>query len=123
MTLTWLVTCIDKVPTEGGLSKVCKKMDVMLVGEIERGNGVGGTEVTFQYGRVTLNSPDSGNFIDFDSLTDEICCGWAKDVLGTTKVNEMETEVNDLLKELQDGTKSNLALPWWPSNIERKLIG
>ena len=105
MTLTWKIMSLEQVPSEGSLSKVCKKIDWMIKGEED-------TNSTYQYGKVTLNNADSGNFIDFDSLTEANCIAWAKDVLGTTKVNELETEVTNSLKELKDGTKSNSNLPW-----------
>lgn len=105
MTTTWKIYNLER-QTENG-----------LVIEVTYGCiGVSTNFKTRQTGILGLEGdPTDPNFVAWEDLTEEIVIGWVKDELGTEKVNEMETKIEDRLtgreEELSNKTTEE-GLPW-----------
>ena len=108
MALKWEITRINKAPSEGSLSNVCKEIE-WVVSEDD-------PEKTMKYeayrlGVVTLKDADSDSFVEFDSLTHEVCTKWVKDLLGSSEVSAIEDDVNRQLVEQETGSVTT-GVPW-----------
>ena len=62
------------------------------------------------YGSLGLERPE-GEMIPFDSLTEELCVGWAKDALGEEKVAEIEAALQSQIDEKRSPTRLP-GVPW-----------
>lgn len=62
------------------------------------------------YGSLGLERPES-EMIPFDSLTEEICVGWAKEKLGEEKVAEVEAALQSQIDEKRSPTRM-AGVPW-----------
>lgn len=62
------------------------------------------------YGSLGLERPES-EMIPFDSLTEEICVGWAKEKLGEEKVAEVEAALQGQIDEKRSPTRM-AGVPW-----------
>jgi hypothetical protein len=65
-------------------------------------------------GSVGLESPDTGSFIPYDDITEEIAINWTKEYLtkdNANKLQELESLVTERLNELENPTIL-LGKPW-----------
>jgi len=107
MALRWEISRINKAPTEGSLSNVCKEMEWVVSEDDSEKNKY----AAYRLGVVTLSSADSDSFIEFDDLTRDNCISWVKSILGTTEVTAIETSVNNKIAAEEAGT-STVGFPW-----------
>jgi len=106
-TKTWIVHCIDKVNTEGGLNDVCKKIGWVAMKKHQSQNA-------FKIGVTTLNSANSESYTAFSDLTESQCITWVKNILGTSEVTAIENEISASITEQDKGTitRLNNNFPW-----------
>tara|TARA_R100000995_G_scaffold80365_1_gene52118 strand:- start:411 stop:743 length:333 start_codon:yes stop_codon:yes gene_type:complete len=108
MALKWQIAQINKIPSEGSLSNVCKKIE-WVVSEsdpVERKK-----YQAYKLGVVTLESASSDSFTAFETITEDTCVSWVKNVLGSSEVTAIETDVNNQISEQKAGTMTT-GLPW-----------
>lgn len=108
MALKWQISRINKTPSEGSLSNVCKEIE-WVVSEDEPAKR--DNYAAYKLGVVTLNSANSNSFIAFESLTEDDCVLWVKNILGATEVTAIEANVNNQIAEQTEGTIT-IGFPW-----------
>tara|TARA_R100001460_G_scaffold44496_2_gene81287 strand:+ start:39 stop:368 length:330 start_codon:yes stop_codon:yes gene_type:complete len=108
MALQWQIAQINKIPTEGSLSNVCKKIEYVVSESdpVERKKCQ-----AYRIGVVTLESASSDSFTTFEDLTEDTCVTWLKNVLGASEVTAIETDVNNQISKQKAGTMTK-GLPW-----------
>ena len=108
MALKWHVAQINKIPSEGSLSNVCKELEwiVLESDPIERKK-----YRAYKLGVATLESANSDSFTTFEDLTEDTCVTWLKNVLGASEVTAIETDVNNQISKQKAGTMTK-GLPW-----------
>ena len=83
-----------------------------------------GDDSATKFGDIKLPKPSSG-MIAYDSLTESQVVTWVKDKLGTSKVNEIETnlqaEIDNFKSQKINVTEGDVGLPWDTSGtVERR---
>jgi len=108
MALQWQIAQINKIPTEGSLSNVCKKIEYVVSESdpVERKKCQ-----AYRIGVVTLESASSDSFTKFEDLTEDTCITWVKNVLGSSEVTAIETDVNNQISGQKVGAIT-IGLPW-----------
>jgi hypothetical protein len=108
MTVTWKIATIEKAPTEGNLSDVCKVIH-WRADEIETVDGVdysGGS-----YGSVSLEAPDASSFTAYASITESDAISWAKAALGADEVTRVEASIASQITEAKTPSITT-GVPW-----------
>jgi len=108
MALKWYVSRINKTSLEDSLSNVCKEIEWVVS---EDDPAIKENYEAYKLGVVTLNSAKSDSFIPFESLTLDECVLCVKNVLGSSEVTAIETDVNNQISEQKAGTITT-GLPW-----------
>lgn len=106
MTTEWQIVDLEKKPTEGSFSNVCKSINWVVIDRDESSN-----IASYKFGETTLESPSSSSFVAFDDLTEDTCIGWVKNILGSTETTSTETGVTSKLTELKDSSITR-GIPW-----------
>ena len=85
ITYTWNVNTMDVAPTDNNLNNVVKVIHWRLT-------ATDGTHIADSFSTLSLETPDSENFVEFDDLTEQEVIQWVE-----SKVN-----VDNLKQGLQD---------------------
>jgi len=108
MTVTWTITQLDRQETKDSLSDVVLNVNwyAYETKTVDSKNYSGK-----EFGTVTLNAPDSSNFKDYKSLTQNEVITWVKNVLGTDEITKIETSIaTQITKATEPPVLSGL--PW-----------
>ena len=99
----WQVNTLERSLADGFVEKL-----------IYRVNGLDSGEEKYRAtGEITFTKPESlpSDFVNYESLTSEVCISWLKSSLGTDRVTEIETGIKnqmDLIATPVTGTGK----PW-----------
>lgn len=91
ITYTWVISSLECKINENNLENVVQTIHWRYIGDDE---GVQ-SEV---YGSVSLDSPDSNDFIPYDNLTQLIVESWLESNLDVTQYQNMISEQIELIK-------------------------
>ena len=108
MTVTWTIATIEKAPTEGSLSDVCKVIhwradDKETVDGVDYSGG--------SYGSVSLEAPDASSFKAYASITESDAISWAKAAMGTDEVTRVEASIASQITEAKTPSITT-GVPW-----------
>lgn len=106
-TYTWTVTMLECVPAANGLQNIVQTIRWKLSGD----DGVNSTEIN---NVTTINPPDSGEFIQYSSLTEAQVITWLTDALGEHGVTEAKSLVDKILELIANPPVVTPELPWAP---------
>ncbi len=107
MAVTWSVR-LEGTKTVGSLSDVVTKI-YWTATDSETIDNV--THNGSESSSVDLAEPDSSNFIALNSITNETAIAWVKAILGSDKVNLIETEIAQHITESKTPTKFENFVP------------
>ena len=111
MAITWTIATIEKAPTEGSLSDVCK----VLHWRADDKETVDGVDYTGgSYGSVNLAAPDASSFTAYASITEANAVSWVKSVLGSEEVTATEDALAAKIAELKVPVEKT-GIPWGPT--------
>jgi hypothetical protein len=89
----WKFPAVDCYLEKNGLKDVVFRIHWRYEGR----KGIHNTEF---YGHTDLNSPSEENFILLDNITAELLKTWTSNILGSTRIEEMQTELSIELNNL-----------------------
>ena len=108
MAVTWTIATIEKAPTEGSLSDVCK----VIHWRADDKETVDGVDYTGgSYGSVSLEAPDASSFKAYASITESDAISWAKAAMGTDQVTQVETSIASQITEAKTPSITT-GVPW-----------
>lgn len=102
---TWKIESLESHPSVNGLEKVVSVVHWRLFGD-------DGSNTVSVYGSVNLEAPDSDNFSQYSTLTQDQIIEWTKAALGQDRVNAFYESVNNQLSTLLAPQKVPTELPW-----------
>jgi len=112
MAVTWDVVNLDATKTVGSLSDVITTVHWTASDSETVGSGDSAVVHSgYSYGSVGLAEADSGSFTAYASVTKDNAIAWAKAVLGSDKVTEIETNIAAQITESKTPTKTS-GVPW-----------
>ena len=108
MAVTWTIATIEKAPTEGSLSDVCKVIhwradDKETVDGVDYSGG--------SYGSVALEAPDASSFTAYASIKESDAISLAKAALGTDEVTRVEASIASQITEAKTPSITT-GTPW-----------
>ena len=98
--MNWRIVYISAID-ENGLQNVAKEISFAVT-------KTANNETAERSGRISLAAP-SGNFIEYQNLTEDTVISWVKQSLGNEFIAKLEASIND---ELADTKPNQVNLPW-----------
>jgi hypothetical protein len=86
VTQTWKITRIDAIPQLGLLTNIVNLIEWALITDA---TAIGGQRYV-SIGQTILSLPSSDNYIPLEGLTREQVWSWVEDIIGTTRIKEIE---------------------------------
>jgi hypothetical protein len=86
VTQTWKITRIDAIPQLGTLINIVNLIEWALVTDA---TAIGGQRHV-SIGQTILSLPSSDNYTPLEDLTREQVWTWVEDIIGTTRIKEIE---------------------------------
>ena len=112
MTATWKITALHVTKTNGSLSNVVTDIDFTVEDSETIGSGESAVvHAGYYYGNIPLGEPDSGNFIEYSSITENDAIGWVKSLIGSEKITEYEGMVANQISESKN-PPTFMGVPW-----------
>ena len=104
MAVTWNVVSLDATKTVGSLSDVVTTVHWTA-------SDADGDHTGFSYGSVGLADADSKSFTAYKDIKEADAIAWAKAVLGSDEVTNIETSIAAQITESKTPTVSS-GVPW-----------
>jgi hypothetical protein len=99
-TYTWNCKTVDVYPSYESQTDVVYNVHWILKGESDQQDSEGNNYMATVYNSQTLSLEDIGsNFIPFADLTNATVAGWVESALGTEKINELKSAIDDKIDE------------------------
>lgn len=102
---TWKIETLESHPSVNGLENVVAVVHWRLFGD-------DGTNTVSVYGSVNLEAPDSDNFHQYATLTQDQIIEWTKAALGQDRVNAYCQTLDNQLASLSSPQRVISELPW-----------
>jgi hypothetical protein len=99
---------LECVPAANGLQNIVQTIRWKLSGD----DGVNSTEIN---NVTTINPPNPGAFIQYDTLTEEQVITWVTDTLGEHGVASAKSLVDSILDLMANPPIVTPELPWAPA--------
>ena len=108
MTVTWIITQLDRQETKDSLSDVVSNVHWYAY-ETKQINGIdySGKE----YGSVTLNSANSLDFKTYSLLTQNDVIPWIKNILGSDEITKIESSISAQITKASEPVLVS-GVPW-----------
>lgn len=90
-TKNWTVETMGVRPQLNGLENVVATVSYVVT-TTQSENGVDYSART--YGTVQVDHPESGGFVPFSELTEDVVVGWVKDRIGSERVRAIEDKLD-----------------------------
>jgi hypothetical protein len=74
--------------------------------------GATGSFANTVIGTVSLNTPDTGSFVEYDDLTKEIVTGWVEGTLGEERVASISASVSTSIALQIAPVQGTMTPPW-----------
>lgn len=99
-TYTWNCKTVDVYPTYESQTDVVYNVHWILEGESDQQDTEGNNYMATVYNSQALSLEDIGSdFIPFADLTNAIVAGWVESALGTEKVDELKSAIDNKIDE------------------------